>query len=172
MRRKQGGIRRGAKIGEHSLVRIRPALRVRAERDIEDRRVVWQAGTAAQDLRKGQLVGPDECQAIVKSRELLLELSTPELAERSGPHHHEHLPGLGQHLEDVIDESRKIVGDRDGGLVFPKRCVAQVSLVDGREQERCVGKELLSILARECRGGAGDRHDEVRLRADRRTWHG
>ena len=60
---------------------------------------------------------------------------------------------------------RKIVGDRDGGLVLAKRCVAKISLIDGREQERRVGKELLSVLAREDRGGAGDRHDEVRLRA-------
>ena len=60
--------------------------------------------------------------------------------------------------------ARKIVGGRDGGLVLPKRCVAQVPLIDGREQERRVGKELLSVLAREYRGGAGDRHDEVRLR--------
>ena len=35
--------------------------------------------------------------------------------------------------------------------------------IDGREQERRVGKELLSILAREYRRGAGDRHDQVRL---------
>ena len=59
--------------------------------------------------------------------------------------------------------SRKIVDDRDGGLVLAKRRVAQKSLIDGREQERRVGKELLSILAREYRRGAGDRHDEVRL---------
>ena len=100
----------------------------------------------------------------MKSPELLLELSAPELADLSGPHHHEDLPGLGQQLQDDIDESRKIVGGRNGGLVLPKRCVAQVSLVDGREQERRVGKELLPVLAREDRGGAGDRHDEVRLR--------
>ena len=56
---KQGSIRRGVKVGEHSLVRIRPALRVRAEGEIEDRRVAWEARTAAQDLRKGQIVGPD-----------------------------------------------------------------------------------------------------------------
>ena len=85
--------------------------------------------------------------------------------ELSGPRDDEDLPGLRQHLKDVIDESRKIVDDRDGGLVLPKRCVAQISLVDGREQERRVGKELLSVLAREDRGGAADRHDEVRLRA-------
>ena len=70
----------------------------------------------------------------------------PELADLSGPHHHEHLPGLGQHLEDVIDESRKIVGGRDGGLVVPKRCLAQISVVDGREQERCVGKDSFRFL--------------------------
>ena len=57
----------------------------------------------------------------------------------------------------------KIVDDRDGGLVLAKRRVAQISLIDGREQERRVGKELLSILAREYRRGAGDSHDEVRL---------
>ena len=40
VRCKQGSIRRGVKVGEHPLVRIRPALRVRAEGEIEDRRVV------------------------------------------------------------------------------------------------------------------------------------
>ena len=67
LRRKQGRIGRGVKFGEHSLVRIRRPRRVRAERQIEDRRVVWQARTAAQDLRKGQIVGPDKCQPVVKS---------------------------------------------------------------------------------------------------------
>ena len=65
-----------------------------------------------------------------------------------------------------------IVGDRDGGLVLGQRCVAQISLIDGREQERRVGKQLLPILAREHRRGAGDRHDEVRARDDRRRWIG
>ena len=46
---------------------------------------------------------------------------------------------------------RIIVDDRDGGLVLAKWRVAQKSLIDGREQERRVGKELLSILAREYR---------------------
>ena len=50
--RKQGRIGRGVKLGEHSLVRIRRPRRVRAEGDIEDRRVVWQARTAAQGLLK------------------------------------------------------------------------------------------------------------------------
>ena len=59
--------------------------------------------------------------------------------------------------------ARKVVDDRDGGLVLAKRRVAEISLIDGREQERRVGKELLSILAREDRRGAADRHDQVRL---------
>ena len=70
MRRKQGSIRRGVKFGEYSLVRIRRAGRVVAEGEIENRRVLRKARTAAQDLRKGQIVGPDKCQAIAKSREL------------------------------------------------------------------------------------------------------
>ena len=81
VRAKQGRIRRGVKVGEHSLVRIRPPCASVPKVDIEDRRVVWQARTAAQDLRKGQIVGPDECQPVVKSPELVLELATPELAD-------------------------------------------------------------------------------------------
>ena len=104
VRGKQGRIGRGVKVGEHSLVRIRCPRRVRAESEIQDRRVVWQARTAAQGLRKRQIVEPDKCQPVVKSPELVLELATPELAELSGPHHHEHLPGLGQQLQDVIDD--------------------------------------------------------------------
>ena len=118
---------------------------------------------ATQDLRKGQIVGPDKRQPFAKTLELLLELSTPELSQLSGSHHHEHLLGLGKQLQDVIDESRKIVRDRDGGLVLAKRRVAKKSLIDRREQERCVGKEFLSMLAREDRRRAGDSHDELRL---------
>ena len=100
----------------------------------------------------------------MKSRERLIEFSPPELTGRSGSRHHENLLGLGQHLEHFIEESRKIEGGRDGGLVFHGGCVAEVSLVDSREQERRVWIEQPSVLAREYRGGAGHRYDEVRLR--------
>ena len=59
--------------------------------------------------------------------------------------------------------ARIVVDDRDGGLVLPKRGVTEISLIDGREQGRRVGKEPPPILAREYRGGAADRHDQVRL---------
>ena len=58
---------------------------------------------------------------------------------------------------------RKIVIDRDRGVVLAKRRALQITLVDCRKQERCIGKELPSIFLREYRRGAGDRHDEVRL---------
>ena len=58
----------------------------------------------------------------------------------------------GQQLQDVVDESWEIVDDRDGGLVIAKWRVLQISLIDGREQQWRVWKELPSILAREyCR---------------------
>ena len=125
--------------------------------------LLWQACTAAQGFLNGQIVEPDKCQPVVKSPELVLELATPELADWSGPHHHEHLPGLGQQLQDVLDDARIVVDDRDSGLVVPERGVIEIPLIDGREQDRRVGKELLSILAREDRGGAGDRDNQVRL---------
>jgi len=56
----------------------------------------------------------------------------------------------------------KFVDDRDGGLVLAKGRVLQISLIDGREQQRRVGKELLSIFAREYRRGTRNSHDEVR----------
>ena len=87
----------------------------------------------------------------------------PEFGELSRPRHHEHLLRLGKQLQDFIDQSRTIVGDRDGGLVFTKWRVAQIPLIDGREQERRFGKELTSILAREHSRRTRDRHDEVRL---------
>jgi hypothetical protein len=77
----------------------------------------------------------------------------PELADLSGPHHHEHLPGLRQQLKDGIDGERKVADGRDSGLVVSKRSVTEIPLIDGREQEWRVGKELLSILAREYAAG-------------------
>ena len=158
------GVGRGVKVGEHLLVGIRPALRVRAEGQIDDRRVARKARDAAQDVRQRQLVGPDEGQAIAKSRELALEHAAPELAERSGPDHHEDLLGLGQYLQDVVDQARKVVDDRDRGLVVAEGRVTQVSLVHRSEQERCLGEELAPMLARECSCRAADGHDEVRGR--------
>ena len=74
----------------------------------------------------------------------------------------------GSTCRTVIDESRKIVDDRDGGLVLAEWRVAEVSLVDRtRTGAACLGKSCLPILAREYRRGAGDRHDEVR--ASRRS---
>ena len=156
-------IRRGVEVGEHSRVRIRAAPPVRAQGEIQDRRVARKARTLAQDFRKGQTAGPDECQAILKSHEPRLELSTPERAALPGPHHDEHLFRLRQQLQNQIDDSRKIANDRDSGLVVSKRRVTQILLINRCQQERYVGKELLSIFARERRCGTSERDDEVRL---------
>ena len=154
MPRKQGCIGRGVKLGEQSLVRIRRSCRVRAENDIHDRRVVWQARTAAQGFRNGQIVEPDKCQPVVKSPELVLELATPELADLSGPDHHEHLLGLGQQLQDVLDDARIVVDDRDSGLVVPKRGVTEILLIDGREQaSACRERAAVDTCARIPRRG-------------------
>ena len=81
----------------------------------------------------------------MKSPELVLEFLAPEFADLSRAHHHEHLLGLGQQVQDVVHEPGEIVGGRDGGVVLAKRRACQISLIDRREQERCVGKELPSI---------------------------
>ena len=47
--------------------------------------------------------------------------------------------------------------------MLPKGRVAQDTAFDGREHEGYVGKELLSILAREDRRRSSDRHDELGL---------
>ena len=65
-------------------------------------------------------------------------------------------------MQDVVDDSRKIVDDRDGSFILAQRRVAKISLIDSREQQRRIGKELLAILAREDRRRAGNRQDEVR----------
>jgi hypothetical protein len=80
---------------------------------------------------------PDKLHAITKSLELLIERTTPELSEHPAPHHHEKLCGLGPQLENLVDDSRKIVDRRGGGLVLAQRLAAQVLLIDGREEERC-----------------------------------
>ncbi len=151
-RREDGGIRTGMKVGEHSLVGIRPALRICSEGDVVDGRVGRKARAAAQYFRKRHVVGPDERQPLVKALELVLEFSTPESSERSGPRQHEHLLRPGKQMQDVVDDSGKIVDDRDGSFILAQRRVAKISLVDSREQQRRVGKELLAIPAREDRG--------------------
>src|SRR5688572_32152384 len=87
----------------------------------------------------------------------------PELADLPGPRHHEHMLGLGQQLQDAIDDTRIVGDDRDSGLVLTKRGVTEIPLIDTREQERRAWKELLPMLAREDRGWAADRHDQVRF---------
>ena len=59
--------------------------------------------------------------------------------------------------------ARIIVDDSDGGFVVSERRIAEIPLIDGREQERRLGEELLPVLARENRRRAGDRNNQVRL---------
>ncbi|MGZ5083813.1 MAG: hypothetical protein ACXWBZ_10615, partial [Usitatibacter sp.] len=111
-------------------------------------------------------VGPGECHAIAKSRELALELSTPELADASRPDHHEDLPRPGQHAQNVVDQARKVVDDRDRSLVLAKGRAAEVSLIHRGEEERRPREKLPPIPAREYRRGARGGHDEVRRMID------
>jgi hypothetical protein len=67
-------------------------------------------------------------------------------------------------LENGFDGARKLVVDRDRGFLVSQRSVIEKASIDGCEQDWRVGKELLSISAREDRGRPGDRDDEVRLR--------
>ena len=69
----------------------------------------------------------------------------------------------GSSCRMCLDDARKVIDDRDSGFVVPERCVTEILLIDGREQDRRLGKELLPILAREDRGGAGDRDNQVRF---------
>ena len=57
----------------------------------------------------------------------------------------------------------QIVDRRGGDFVLAQRLAAQVSLVDGRKQERDVRKQLRSVSAREGQRRAPDRHDQIRL---------
>ena len=163
LQREERRIGRRAKVGEHPLVRVVPARRIRPKGQVEDGRVAGKARAASHDLLQGQIIGPAEREPVVKSREVFLELSMPECAELIGAHHHEHLPGLGQQLQDLIDELRDIVRDRDRGLVLPEGRVAQKPLIDSGEQKRRIGKELLAMLARKDRGRARESDDQVRL---------
>ena len=149
------------KLGEDSLVGERRPGRVGAKGQINDRGVTWKISTAAQDFRERQITGPDERHAILKAPEFILELGAPEFVEHSGTQDHEHVPGLRQHLQDVIDEPGVVVVDRNGRFVLAQRRAQQKSFIHRREQERRVGKELRPILAREYRRGAGDGDHEI-----------
>ena len=63
--------------GDDLLGRVRAALRVGAERLIDDHRVGRKALDAVHDIRKRQGVRPDKGQATLKSREAFLDLWTP-----------------------------------------------------------------------------------------------
>src|SRR6186997_98087 len=86
----------------------------------------------------------------------------PEPADLTRPQHHEQLLGPGEQLQDVVDESWKIVVDGDCGLVLAKWRAAEIPLIDGGEQEWRLWKKPLSMLAHEGRRGTGDTHDQVR----------
>ena len=134
-RSEQRGIRPRANVVEHLLVCVRPALRVNTEGDKDNRRAAWKARDAAQEARNGHLVGPDKRHATLKSREPGLELLAPEPADVSVPNHQEDLPGFGEYAQDVIDQARKIVDDRDRSLVLAKRRAAEESLIHRGEKE-------------------------------------
>ena len=66
-------------------------------------------------------------------------------------------------MQDVVDDARKVIDDSDSGFVVPERCITEILLIDRREQDWRLGEELLPVLAREHRGGAGDRDNQIRF---------
>src|SRR5213078_2226577 len=71
---------------------------------------------------------------------------------------------IWQHLQDVVDQSRKIVDDGDRGLVVGEWRVTQVSLVYGSEQQRSLREKLAPVLTHECSCRPADAHHQVRGR--------
>ena len=92
--------------------------------------MVREVRNATQELRKDSSSGQTKVRRSSKSPERVLELLAPESTDRSGAHHHEHLTGLGQQLQDLVDELGKIVGNRNRGVVLAERRVPQIPLVD------------------------------------------
>src|SRR6185503_1234175 len=159
--RKYGSICPGAKPVDDLLAGVRSALGVRAKRLVDDRRMRREIRDALHDLRKRQLVGPDEAQPTPKSCELGLVLRAHEATGGSRPGHHENLPGVGEHAENVVDEEAQVGDDRHRSLGLAKWS-AQIPLIQRGEDERLLRKKLLSVLACEDSRRATDRHDEIR----------
>jgi hypothetical protein len=99
--------------------------------------------------------------AIVKSRELLLEVPRQNCRAVRTPHH-EHLPGLGQQLQISSTTRGKSLIDRDGGLVLPSGGSRRYRCRRPRKRAACRERAALGTCARIPTRGR-DRHDEVRF---------
>ena len=166
MRAEHGRIGSGVEVGDHPLVRIRGSRCVRAEDDIEDRRVRRQACSSGAGS-PGRERSSDQTN-VRRSRNRPNCSSSwrrQNLPMRPDPSTMNTCRVWGSTCRMSSTTRGKSLRTATRGFILAKRRAAQIALVDGREQERRVGEELLPILSGEDRGGAGDRHDEVRLPA-------
>ena len=145
MQGKQGGIRGSTKLGEHTLVRIRPAI---ASVPKVRYKIAELTGRPAQRRKmSGRDIPSDQSNVSRPSKRLNSSPSPCRQALPSSPvpHHDEHLPGPGQQLENLIDQARAVVHRP----APPSRCLQaarrEKSLIDGREQKRRFGKEVLLV---------------------------
>ena len=154
-------IRGSVKLGQRLFVDLRNTLRVQRHDCVEDGGVRRKRRTARQDLRKGELVGPDERQPVLEPPQSVFQFVQPELLALRRADHHDQRRRVGPEPQDVFDHRRRVVLDRDRRLVGGQGAALEEATIDRGQQERRPGKELLVVLFREHGRRSADCHHEI-----------
>ena len=115
------------------------------------------------------IIGPNERNSIGKRRELSAHFSRPKLFIRRLSDHHGDRPGVGQYAQDILDNGRKIVRDRNDGIIVRETGRLNSTLLHGSKHHRSRGKELPPAPLHEGCRGSTEAHNQIRRASDKQS---
>ena len=124
-----------------------------------------QRGHALAHLLQRETIQPEQGDAAREWRQIVLLLLQPETLERRRAHDDAERLGIGQDMEDVLDDARHVGLHAHQKISGGEIETAREPLLDARDEERDVPKQSLPVAQVEIRGGRANRDDQFRPRA-------
>ena len=126
-----------------------------------DRGMRRQSTGVFQYFRERPVIVPNERNSIGKRRELSAHFSRPELFIGRLSDHHGYRFGVGQYAQDILDDGRKIVRDRNDGIIVRETGRLNSTLLHGGKHHGSRGKELLPAPLHEGCRGSTEAHNQI-----------
>lgn len=129
----------------------------------QNERMGREFGGEVEHLIKGHVVDPGELDTVGERGEGLAKGGGPVALERRVAEDDDDVVGIGDELEDVLDESLKVKVLADEGGVFLKRPGGQRPLIHAGIENRRLREEAVAELRHKAAGRRSDGDDQVRL---------
>ena len=134
-----------------------------------DRSVRRESAGMFQYFCERPIIVPYERNSICKRCKLSAHFSQPKLFIRRLSDYHGDRFSVRQYAQDVLDDGRKVMRDRNDGIIVRETGMLNSTLLHGSKHHRSRGKELLPAPLHEGCCGCTEAHNQIRRAFDKQS---